>query len=332
MKERKRNIKVFLWLLIGRRFKHAFIYAAVVAAAVAPWVLYVALNGEFTYVAHSGIAEIGFMGLLSRIAYHTGRYLFELLPVLLSPSLAFSKIASVVSGSILTLVVIAGLYSVIRKDKPRLIVLTLLCFIPVYLIYEFVSLRYISILAPAIVFLIACSGGLILKTLTHQERSAKLGSVIIVALLLVGMLPTFIQGVAYTNNYRRQLWKSESRNDAVIPLTPEAASFYKALRWCEKDTPEDAILISAELRIAYFISDRQGIWIGSSKSDEIWEKALKYGATYIILDRTSELILAKFVSAIEPHIKCFKTVYRTKEPCAFVLEIDTTCLREKIGD
>lgn len=68
-----------------------------------------------------------------------------------------------------------------------------------------------------------------------------------------------------------------------------------------------------------------------SEIDSMWNFSLDKGMTHVILDDFYVATVLYVYPAVSKYKECFKELYRTEAPVTYVLEVDTTCLRNSLG-
>jgi len=323
-------VAIIIWLFSLKKTRAAVLFMAISAVLFMPWVLYVALNGEFAYIGQAGLTTIGIPAFAERVFSNAGKYLFEFLPIILFPSLEFPAVLRITIGLISTVLFIIGFVATLREREARLFPIIVLCFVPAYLVFHYMDLRYLGLIAAPIIYTLIRGVDFLLIKFIVRCKIYNIVAAVLLTVFVGAVLPSFAESIAHSEKYRKEWNAAGRRLDAIIPLTEEAASFYEALYWVAKNTPEDAVLISADLRIAYFISNRQGVYVGQIEGDDIWRKALKYGFTHIILDPFSKMTASRIYPAMRTHPRCFEPVFFTDEPVSVVFAVDTTRLRMEL--
>ena len=312
-------IALFLGLLFAKRFKGALLYAAISCGVVAPWLIHILKRGEITYLAQSGIEKMAFGDILLRVMQNLWAYVTVRAPMLFAPWGIAHRWLEIALGMAIFLLVVVGVVLSARDRKARIMSFLVLCFAPVLLLFHSSTTRYLVPIAAPVLYLIYLTIRRFGEAISQKARRYAFAGLLVI-LTMLSIVP-FADSAGYTSIFRKEFRGMGAPIDAVIASTPETKAFYDALFWVKDNTPQDAVLISSELRLAYFISDRPGVYIGAMEGDEIWRKGLSSGATHLIIDMSSPILLEKLISAARPHSDCFSMVYSTEK--AQVFEIDS---------
>jgi len=318
----------FLILLIDSDFRGAFKYLGTSILILLPLIYRVLFRGELVYWKQTGVENFSSGQILERVSLNANAYLNSIIPQNICPSIVqFETSCKCFSIAILALFVLSIFFLKERK-KHLAFYLIPLFFAPVYLLFHHTSIRYFVVLVPFIIPLAMLSISRIIN-LIFSRRNASV--IVYISLLFMALtVPATIENVVYAEKYRNELSKQDYKIDAVIPVNENFEAFFDALNWIKNNTPNETVLISSDLRIAYLISDKSGVYIGHQWGDNLWKKALKYKATYMILDKTSIYIFDKMEYSYSLHPECLEISYIANPPKAIVFKIDSTCLRNKL--
>ena len=325
-------IAIFFGLLFARKFREGIFYGAISGGLIAPWLIHILRRGEITYVAQSGIEGMGLFDLLRRAFENISVYITVHLPMLFAPWSASTRWLEIAMGIAIFALALAGFILAMRNVKARTVAFLALAFVPEILLFHYCTMRYLVPMAAPVMFLIFLSLNRIAGALKFTKKIRAYSTVVTLLLLFVPMGDIFAGSVIYTAQFRAEFRRLGRPIDSVIASTEESKAFYDALFWVKENTPSDAVLISSELRIAYFISDRPGVYIGSAAGDEIWRKGISYNATHLLLDRSSPIVHGKLLAAASPYADCFSRVFTSDNGLAGVFKIDTERLAALIDD
>ena len=316
---------VFVWYMINRRFRRGIIFGAIFLALMAPWTIWTISAGGPMYISQaSGLSG----GILARIISNAGEYLRIAFPAVFAPW-GMGSISGIFASVVLLMLALVGTVSNFKKIEVRLTSLWALATIPVYLGFSHVSFRYAAAIGFPLLFLAVIGARNLISRAEASPKLAKTVKHLLPIAILLSLIPSFVANAGHTAEYRREL-AGDFAIDRIIPMTETDGEFYEALHWVRENTPEDAVIISSELRTAYFISRRRGMFIGRSEGDEIWERALKAGVDYLVVGNCSREIRGKLMSAMEPYRACFNPAASFGSPPTYVVKIDHQCLRESL--
>ena len=358
-------IACFIWLLTVKKFDKAFLYGFVVAGVLGFWLVPTALGtgweyrAQFAPGAETGLSQIAFLWFNFKI--HVLEYLFISLPDLIFPAtwnivFTFSPTKwGYFFGSIPLLFMLIGSYGVINDKKPRLVALFVFVYFGIYTFLSSCHERYITVLIMGIVYLIALGVWQILKLI--RLRGILLKAIIAILILVpIGFLyqPLLLRAkfVSYTRSrfLNKDTGKYVSRTFAYrYAQEMEVAEYYEALNWCHENLPASTVIMTAQVRSAYYLTDMVCVspsYYGIARKmmstgiktpedrrdnyDKFMEFALENHVTYIIIDPIFNESIGMIAPSMAKYEGCCSLTYKTINHKTFVFHLDTTCLRQAL--
>ena len=343
---------IFLWILLLKRYIHSIAYLICSALIISPRLI-------TTLFKQGGYGGGGnFLGNLisvriPKIFSVSWGYFFGKLPNFMFSihDSGFPPQETPIGATILAIFIIItgiiGLVITLRDKRLRLMGLLFLSLALTYSVMTRPLVRYVSHFALFFLYFSVVGIQWIIKETEIKKRGGIITWSIIFLILLVSLIPKYVQHVTLYSQARgflraRRFLRENGYKDDILPWNMEKSLFeyHEALRFCRNNTKEDAIIIVSKPHIAFIVSDRQAItdgWVpnkpgsGFQTADSSWEFLLDAGATYAVLDPFRDYFPAYFNSVLNEYSNCLQLIYRSSAPPSImVIEIDTTCIRNMI--
>lgn len=359
-------VAVFAWLLLRKDYKKAIIFGAIVGGTVGAWVVPKLLEGRFRYGGQFVVKENVILesartkSYFSRYFYNMGHYFFVVFPRLILPFISLLKpspilfefsLSELIVGLPLLAILVLGVIFGIREREKGFPYFFFAAYF--FMIFFFASrgIRYSTYVFPWFMLAFVTGLGSARKFLKIGRILGMVISIILIAIIFVTSLPSFRTMFVETKATRQIARKGIKPPYALVAMKRFASPIslhrmYQASEWVRLNTPEDAVLMAAQLRTCYYYSERpclspefweekikgQGLVrereLRESEIDSMWLWALDNGVSHILVDPIYAVTKIYLRPALARYQDCIKLVYETPDPVSRVFEIDTTCLRD----
>ncbi len=318
----------YIWLRKG--FKNTAIFTAVVTVVLLPWLIWMfaAPGGDsFFYIKNFTKedvtkAETGDMTtstFLSRIPKNHSLYLFEHMPHLLIPEIAYHETPrwiSIVVGSIAGILILIGLFHALR-NKQYFIFFLMIFYGGILTFNHTARLRYLVVIVPFILLLFYLASREILQLLKrpHLARLIMFTGVLVLSLFsLFQYKDSVIMNLRILNRY--------SAGDKYAGLHPVWKNYIDAVLWIRDNTDENALVCARKPRMSYLLSNRRSrAFLFHSDPSAVIEDLFENDIDYVVIDRIRAETGQYLVPAVNANKELFEIVYQTDEPVTYVLRL-----------
>lgn len=352
-----------IWLVSIKRLDRAILYLVVVVGVLGFWLLPASIDSGFGYTKQVFQPEIisedkmpivaFFEPYVKNIPHHFVAYTFEYIPDLVFPVLwqyvytTEPTIWGILVGSAILVITVIGIITGWTSRSLRLLGIVFIVYFLSHLIFFSHGQRYITVVIAEMLILLGLGLWQVIKWVKRMGAVPK----VVYSFLLLSMtalaVPPYLKHTRFTAETRRQYFSGE--DDWTVARTqgsryvnePALARYFDALKWCRYNTPKDAVLVAVQPRTAFFISERYCVSPEFlmpimetdevlSHLEEVWEWALKYHATYVVIDSKFKMSIYVVRPAFMKYYECFSLVHETASPKIAVFKIDTAALRSAI--
>lgn len=217
-------------------------------------------------------------------------------------------------GTILSLLIIIGIYIAVKKGK---IVYTFYSVLYVTLLSMFseqaVLLRYLTVIYPFIAILLFYTLHFIDERINVRRWLIR-GFFILIVLFAI---PLYVsRASANLPNLVRNL-----RGNRFAGYHPAYVRFIEANEWIMKNVPEGEGIISRKPRLTWWFSRHPAKNYLYLSPDEVMVDIDTSGASYVIVDRISGTTQQYLIPAVQKYQNRFQVAHITGEPKTYVLKL-----------
>ncbi len=360
-------IILFAWYFLRRKYIDSLRFAIFVTLAIGIWLVPTMLTTGWYYkhqfASYDVVREVGpsanpILAYSERFLHHITKYIFIYIPDHICPFLWESifyenpRPLGYGVGAFLALLAIFGLI----RGRKNVYALFFGAFLGGYIfIYSFLAScqqRYIDVFAALFAFILYYSLSQLLKMFKLRQLVENIVLAVVFIAIAAANFPSMAHYIRFTRETRKRYFSHEN-NETVARLLKfkyqlevNVARYHDALKWCRQNLPKDAVLLTSQVRTAYFISELECLYppyMFDNEADTVkysppervklvWTRALEHGVTHVVVDETYWTTVKYIRPGALRFANCLKLLFATAAPQTYVFEIDTVCLRRELEE